>query len=125
MTKSTFSVFDMFPDGIRCWEIGEVKRGTELGTVYSYYGPIGVIVSHVSGGELQNSPSADVATSLTLVYAHPEELPTINPSELVASYMIKDEDGRAYNIRQAAEGFNQMTGELEHMELTLEPTEAL
>jgi hypothetical protein len=77
----------------------------------------------VNAAEIQNTPNADVMNSTTLLYVRPEDLPTCNLSELIASYVVKDDHGLAYNIRQAAEGYNQETGQLEHVELSVEPTD--
>jgi hypothetical protein len=49
-------------------------------------------------------------------------LPTTDVETLKASYIVADGEGRHYNIIEAAEGFNQETGKLEHIELSLEPT---
>ena len=46
-------------------------------------------------------------------------------SELVSGYIIRDAQGRDYEIIDAGAGKNQHTGQLEHIELKIRPTETI
>ena len=119
-------VFDAFPRSISTnWEIGVVQRATEQGDVYTALGKLEAIQSVGRGAELHNSPNAAAASSTILLYVRPETLPTDDVAELTAAYVVKDAKGRSFDIIDASWGFNQETGELEHIELELNPTEVI
>lgn len=118
-------VFEAFPNALETWKIGEVNYGTIQGTTVGELTNIRVIVDQGSAGDPQNAPNAATITSDTLLYAVPSDLPTTDPSELVADYIIVDPEGRFYEVMDAGKGKNQHTGQLEHVELKLRPTEAL
>lgn len=121
-------VFSLFPNGIvrDVWQIGSVLRGTVAGDVYAGNNYLDVIVEEASGGELRRTPDADGLTSDTLIYAKPNQLPTINQDALIADYMIKNtQTGQFYAIIGADIGKNQENGVIEHVELWVRATEAL
>lgn len=120
----TATVFDLFPNAIvgGVWKIGTVKRGTEVGTVFEAIGELDVIVDEEGTGSLAKSPTAESFDVGTLLYAKPEQLPTLRTAELVAGYMLTDGD-YYYSITASSIGKNQETGEVEHVELLINETE--
>lgn len=107
------------------YSIGSCQRGSLVGSVYSKIADLDVIIDE---GDLTNiglAPNANVLDSDILLYVKPEQLPTTNPRKLVADYMIYDEDEDDYfAIINAGVGRNQQTGEIEHIELMLQQTDA-
>lgn len=122
------TVFEAFPEGIisGVWELGQVQRATVRGKVFSSPSPMNVIADEGTSANTERSPNADYDTSDTLIYAKPEELPTLNTAELASSYIWHNkETGEYYDIRQASLGKNQVGGTIEHVEFLLRPTEVL
>ena len=120
------SVFEAFPSGIvrDIWQIGQVMRGTEIGNQFVTYGRLDVIVDEESDGNTQTSPSAESVLTGTLLYCMPSQLPTLDTSVLVASYMVYNaENEQYYSIEQAGIGKNQELGVIEHVELKIRPAE--
>ena len=119
-------VFSAFPKSVTTeWTIGSVQRATEVGNVYTEIGKLEAIVERGGAGEFNTAPNAQVSTSTTLLFVRPRTLPTTDVETLKASYVVSDGQNRRYNIVDAAEGFNQETGQLEHIEISLEPTEVV
>lgn len=119
-------VFTAFPKSItRNWEIGVVQRATEQGDIYTALRKLEAIQTIGKGAGLHTTPSAATATSKVLLYVKPASLPTTDCATLTASYVVKDAQGRFYDITEAAEGYNQETAVLEHIELELNPTEVI
>ena len=119
-------VFSAFPSAIvrDIWQIGQVKRGTEIGNEYIIHGRLDVIIDEESDGNTQTSPSAEGVLTGTLLYCMPSQLPTLDTSVLVASYMVYNaENEQFYSIEQAGIGKNQETGVIEHVELKIKPAE--
>ena len=121
------TVFNAFPNAIisGVWQIGKVSRGTEEGTVIASTTNLDVIVDEATTGDLSKSPSADGSKTQTLVYAKPEQLPTLDTATIVASYVLIANSTHYYNITDCAIAKNQHTGNIEHVELFIEETEAL
>lgn len=117
------NVFEAFPKSILAdWTLYHVQRATEVGDVFTKVGRLFCIVERGTVADFNTAPSAQVTTATTLLYVDPTTLPTKNVSALKASYVVEDEDSIRYDIVDAAEGFNQETGELEHIEFSLNPT---
>lgn len=119
-------VFSAFPNSVTTeWTIGSIQRATEVGNVYTEIGKLEAIVERGGAGAFNTAPNAQVSTSTTLLFVRPRTLPTTDVETLKASYVVSDGQNRRYNIVDAAEGFNQETGQLEHIEFSLEPTEVV
>lgn len=107
------------------YSIGSCQRGSLVGSVYSKYADIDVIVDE---GDLTNiglAPNATVLDSDILLYVKPEQLPTVNPRKLVSDYMVYDSEyNDFFAIVNAGVGRNQETGEIEHIELMLQQTDS-
>ena len=119
-------VFSAFPSAIikNTWQIGQVVRGTEVGTTFSAVSPLDVIVDEESDGNTMTSPNAEGVATGTLLYCRPSQMPTLDTSEIVASYMVYNiENDQYYAIKQAGIGKNQELGVIEHVELLIKPTE--
>lgn len=121
------TVFSAFKNAIMTgvWQIGKVQRGTEVGTTVSQKTNLDVIVDDANSANLNQSPSADGLKTKTLVYAKPEQLPTLDTAALCAEYILIKGYSQFYNITDCALAKNQHTGELEHVEFIIEETEAL
>lgn len=117
-------VFSAFPKAVRYdWKIGRVQRATEQGDVFKTVGILATIESVGRSADLHNSPDAPASESSILLYVRPDTLPyEFDCATLMASFALKDAKGRVYDIADAAEGFNQERGVLEHIELSLTPT---
>lgn len=114
------TVFEAFPNGLEAWKIGKVYYGTLTGnTEIGDPTTINVIVDEINTTEIKVGASASPLDCDTLIYTQPVELPTTDTAKLIATYMVKDPDGRTYKIMDAAKGKNQETGELEHIELII------
>lgn len=119
-------VFNSFPNAIiyNQWEIGEVQYATEIGTQFSRPKPCGVIVDEGSFTDTQRSPDAPYEDSNILIYAKPEEMPTLATAKLTNGYIWHDSvNDIYYEIRDASLGKNQETGQVEHIEFLIRPTE--
>lgn len=119
-------VFSAFPNAIvsSVWQIGQVQRGTEIGTTFEVVADLDVIVDEETDGDTMTSPSAEGLTTGTLLYCRPNQLPTLDTSVLIASYMVLNSDNEQYYaIEQAGVGKNQEAGVIEHVELRIRPTE--
>lgn len=121
------TVFSAFSNAIvsGVWQIGKVQRGTEVGTTVSQKTNLDVIVDDANSANLSQSPSADGLKTQTLIYAKPEQLPTLDTAALCAGYILVKENSQFYNITDCALAKNQHTGNLEHVEFLIEETEAL
>lgn len=121
------TVFNAFPQAVisGVWEIGKVQRATEVGTVISQKNGIDVIVDDVTGADLSQSPSADGTKIQTLLYAKPEQIPTLETAAICAEYILIKNNSHYFNITDCALAKNQNTGQIEHVELSIQETEAL
>lgn len=119
-------VFKAFPAAIISddWKLGQLIENTEVGKLWKDLGFKSVIVDEVADGELNRSPSAEGITSDTLIYAKPEEMPTSNVAEFIASYYWYQESAdQYYRIIEVGVGKNQDAGVVEHIEFRVRPTE--
>lgn len=118
------TVFQAFPNGIEheIWQIGQMAystiTGNDLDTDSLTY--IDVIEDEANDSEPNNSPSYANTYSDTLLYVRPEQMPTIDTAELIASYAVKNtQTDKLYAIIDAGIGKNQDNGVIEHIELRL------
>lgn len=118
------TVFQAFPNGIEheIWQIGQMAystiTGNDLDTDSLTY--IDVIEDEANDSEPNNSPSYANTYSDTLLYVRPDQMPTIDTAELIASYAVKNtETDKLYAIIDAGIGKNQDNGVIEHIELRL------
>lgn len=122
------NVFEAFPNAIltNVWQIGQVKKATETGDIYTPYGYVDVIIDEVASGALDKSPDADGLDVDTLIYARPEQLPGLNISRFISVYYFRDTStGQYYEIRRVGVGKNQQTGRVEHIEFELRAKEVV
>lgn len=118
------SIFDAFPSAIisGVWQLGSFQHGSIVGNVFNKVGDLDVIVDEGSSSSVNNTP--EILNSDLLIYAKPEQLPTIRTNTLVAGYMLYNTDEDAYyEIIDAGVGKNQHTGNIEHVELKVVQTE--
>lgn len=119
-------VFDAFPNAVEVgrFYIGTYQRGSLEGNQFVNMGDIDAIVDEGDGGEIGNTPNAEEMIADALLYVKPDQLPTQNPRELTAGYMIYDSLYSDYfAIIDAGIGKNQENGRVEHIELKLRQTE--
>lgn len=123
------TVFEAFPNGIErnIWQIGQMAystiTGNDLNTDSLTF--IDAIIDEANNSEPNASPSAANTYSDTLLYVRPEQMPTIDTAELIASYVVKNTTtGKLYAIIDAGIGKNQDNGTIEHIELRLRQTGA-
>lgn len=118
-------VFDAFPNGIEEWGIAKVSYSTLTGNIYEEAIKIHVIVDEAQSTEPNPAPDAQAINADTLLYAMPDELPTLDTAELCASYIVKPwQSDKLYAIIDAGIGKNQETGIIEHVELRVRQTTA-
>lgn len=118
------TVFQAFPNSLEEWKIGQAYYSTITGNLAGEWESIDVIVDEGNGADENRGTTAAIATSDTLIYCQPSQLPTIDTAELIASYMVKDTYGKIYEIRDAGVGKNQENGQIEHIELRVRQTGA-
>ena len=121
-------VFSAFPNAITSctWQLCELQRGTEIGNVVKPIDFCDVIVDEENTAYTEQSPSADGFATNTLLYVRPEQLPTLNINELLASYCWQNADyGQYYAIENVGLGKNQDNGVLEHVEFIVRPMDGL
>ena len=121
---SSITVFQAFPNAIEKWQIVPMAYSTITGNALDEQNAqdIGIIVDEGNSSDANPAPNAQDATSDTLIYAKPSEMPTIDTSELVASYAIEAPNGKVFEIVDAGLGKNQDNGVIEHIELKLRQT---
>lgn len=120
------NIFEAFPNAIvsNQFEIGEVEFGTEIGSVFSSSALCDVVVDEGTYTATGRAPEAPYMTSDILLYAKPEQMPTLVTAKLTNGYMWHDKvNDLYYEIREASLGKNQETGTVEHVEFLLRPTE--
>lgn len=124
ITIMEFSIFKAFPEAIisGVWQIGTCQHGTIVGNQFTKIAEIDVIVDEGNRSTVNTTPEA--IGSNMLVYACPDQMPTVNTNELVSNYMLyNSETDGYYLIIDAGIGKNQHGGYIEHIELELEQTE--
>lgn len=123
------TVFEAFPNAIEreIWQIGSMAYSTITGNDLdeNSLAYIDAIVDEGNNSEPNASPSAANAYSDMLLYIRPEQSPTLDTAELVASYVVKNTTtDKLYAIIDAGIGKNQDSGVIEHIELKLRQTGA-
>lgn len=121
-------VFEAFPNGIVSdrYEIGKVRYATETGTVFSDGQLCDVIVEEATNVEFTRTPKANPEYTDMLIYAKPEQMPSLISAQLTNGYMWHDVlNNFYYEIVEANIGKNQETGEIEHIEFKLRQTEVV
>lgn len=119
------NVFEAFPNAIEKLKLVEIDYGTIEGNKTGQAKEFRAIKDEGTTADPTNASSAATIASDTLIYAMPADLPTTDTSELVSAYIVRDAQGRAFEIIDAGAGKNQHTGQLEHIELKLRPTEVI
>lgn len=118
-------VFEAFEEAIVSdrWELGQLVSGTLRGKEFSNPIACDVIVDEEAYANPDRSPEVEYQESDTLIYAMPEQMPTLHPAQLTNGYLWHDtETDTFYEIREASLGKNQETGEIEHLEFLIRPT---
>jgi len=127
------SIFEAFPNAIirGVWQIGTCKHGTLIGNQFSSLATIDVIVDEGYNSNIETTP--ETINSDLLIYAKPCQMPKeVNDLfmtsqvviPLVANYMLYNSATDTYfMIVDAGVGKNQHTGNIEHLELKVRPTE--
>lgn len=121
-----FSIFDAFPNAIisGVWQIGECQHGTVVGNQFTKVADIDVVIDEGSSSNINSIPEA--LRSDLLVYAMPEQMPSVSSNKLVSGYMLYNSEEDAYfEIVDAGVGKNQHTGQIEHIELKVVQTEVV
>ena len=120
-------IFSAFPSAIiyNTWEIGLMNRDTEIGKTFeSAPTSCDVIIDEEEQAFLDTSPQAEYRDSNTLIYAKPDQLPTLDTGTLQASYLWHNiENDTYYEIRRVGIGKNQDNGVVEHVEFEIHQTE--
>lgn len=118
-------VFSAFPNAVVSdrFELGTYQRGTMLGVQFTDAGGIDAIIDESDTVAIDNAPDAEALEADLLLYVKPDQLPTTNPRELTAGYLVYDALYDDYfAIIDASAGKNQQTGTIEHVELLLKQT---
>lgn len=118
------SIFNAFPNAIvsGVWSIGECQHGTLIGNQYTKVNDIDVVIDEGASSGVNVTP--ETLASDLLVYAMPEQMPTLRTNKLVSAYMLyNSEEDSYYMIVDAGIGKNQHTGAIEHIELRVVQTE--
>lgn len=123
------TVFEAFPNAIEreIWQIGSMAYSTITGNDLdeNSLAYIDVIVDEGNSSEPNASPNAANTYSDMLLYIRPEQSPTLDTAELIASYVVRNTTtGKLYAIIDAGIGKNQDNGVIEHIELKLRQTGA-
>lgn len=123
------TVFEAFPNAIEreIWQIGSMAYSTITGNDLDAdsLAYIDAIVDEGNSSEPNASPNAANTYSDMLLYIRPEQSPTLDTAELVASYVVKNTTtDKLYAIIDAGIGKNQDSGAIEHIELKLRQTGA-
>lgn len=121
-------VFSAFPQAIisGVWQISTYQHGSLVGNVFDTENAINldVIVDEGQATTINSGNNAQPIDADLLMYVQPDQMPVLNPSILVAGYMLYDsENDDYYAIVDASVGKNQETGEVEHIELLLKQTD--
>lgn len=120
------SIFEAFSDAIiyGVWQIGTSSRGTIVGFQFTKIADLDVVIDEGASANISTTPEA--LRSDLLIYAKPEQLPTIRANKLVSGYMLYDsENDDYYEIVDAGIGKNQHRGTIEHIELKVVQTEVV
>lgn len=119
-------VFSVFPNAVigDVWEIGEMRRSTEIGKTFDNPIMCDVIVDEEQTAAFDTTPQAESSVENTLIYAKPEQMPTLNTRKLQAAHLWHNtETDEYFEIQKVGVGRNQETGEIEHLEFSILQTE--
>lgn len=116
------NVFEAFPNAIEQWTLSAVAvdTATGLATASAVYTVEVVVDSEASVTRATDTTPAVVATS-SLLYAKPSQLPTVDAQSYLSGYLWTSPEGRTFEISSAGAGKNQQTGEVEHLEFSINP----
>ena len=120
------TVFDAFPNAIvrGVWKLGEVEKGTIVGTKFTVVANLDIIEDEVVSSKKNEVAGVRVVESDTLLYVRPEQLPTTSVPALTGDYcMYNSDEDEYYEIVEVGKGKNQQDGTVEHFEFILRPTE--
>lgn len=121
MDLSIFKAFN-FAIIYDVWQIGTCRHGSVVGNIFSKVADIDVVIDEENSSSISTTP--ENLQNTMLIYAKPEQLPTLNTNKLVSDYMLYDsENGFYYMITNAGIGKNQHNGTIEHIELQLVQTD--
>ena len=122
----SITVFDTFPNAVvsDVWQLGIAKKSTITGATFEFLKYLDVIVDEVN--QTKSAKFDGVVSQLesdTLLYARPDQLPTLNMNAYQSDYLLynSDEDEH-YEIIKAAVGKNQENGVVEHIEFEVRQT---
>lgn len=127
------SIFNAFPNAIisGIWQIGTCKHGSVVGNQFNSISTIDVIIDEGYNSNIAVTPES-IGSDL-LIYVKPCQMPKeVNQLmmtgqvvvQLVANYMLYNSaEDTYYMITDAGVGKNQHTGNVEHIELKVTPTE--
>lgn len=127
------SIFNAFPNAIisGVWQIGTCQHGTVVGNTFTAVSTLDVIIDEGYNSNITTTPES--IQSDMLIYVKPCQMPKeVNDlmltgqivQGLVANYMLYNSaTGSYYMIVDAGIGKNQHTGNIEHIELKVVPTE--
>lgn len=121
-------IFQALPSAIvtNTWELGTVKRATDIGKVFQSIGSVDVIVDEVESNGFNQAPNADYLDSDTLLFTRPDAIPSVTPAVLISDYLWHNlETDQYYEITEVGVGKNQESGVVEHIEFKIQPTGAL
>lgn len=121
-------VFSAFPNAIVSgrFQLGNYQRGSLIGNQFVKTADIDAIIDEGDTGDIGGAPNAEGLIADLILYVKPAQLPTVNPRELTAGYMIYDAlYGDYFAIIDAGIGKNQDNGIVEHIELKLRQTDAV
>lgn len=121
-------VFNAFPQAVvsGVWELGQLINSTETGRSFASLGAKDVIVDEVVSGSINTSPRAAEIETDTLLYAKVNQMPTANAAAFISDYLWLDGvSNQYYTIIEVGLGKNQQTGEIEHIEFRIRPTEVV
>lgn len=121
-------VFSTFPGAVVSgrFSIGGYQRGSLEGNQFIKVADIDAIIDEGDTAEIGVAPNAEELIADMLIYVRPEQLPTVNPRELTARYLIYDNEyGDYFAIIDAGIGKNQDNGIIEHIELKLRQTDVI
>lgn len=119
------TVFDSFPFAIEQVKLVEFVYSTIVGNTYAEVKTIDAIIDEGNSSVEHNvSQTASGIANDTLLYARPEQLPTLDCEELSASYGVILH-GKIFSIEDASLGKNQENGTIEHVELKVRQRSAI
>ena len=117
------TVFEAFPNAITRWNLLPLVIDTATGQTVGETLSVRVIVDPEATTSRPSDTTPAIVQTSTLIYAMPEDLPELDPYHFLGSFLWQDAQNRYYAIDHVAQGLNQESGVVEHMEFTVTPTE--